>query len=146
MPSIKEMETYSVQEHERLEKQCEALGEKGLAAKAAVLEQALEHNDKQAPPELIRSFPIPDISSISFHAIRRYCNRGENSADVCDRFDLEKIPVRFQLDDVKTQFIYLYALMDTSLVPEEQRLYLPLLTTCLLESSVMRDGKLIPYE
>lgn len=147
MPSIKEMEGYSVQEHERLEAQRKKLGPEGLAAKAEILEKAVEHNEKQAPPELIMSFPIPDISSISFHTIRRYCNRGSSENEShCDRFPLDQIPVRFQLDDVKTQFIYLYALMDTSHVPKEKRLYLPLLMTCLLESSILRDGKLIPYE
>lgn len=141
------METYTLQEEERIDAQREKLGAVGLTTKTEILAKALEQNEKQAPPDLIRSFPIPDISSISYHAIKRYCNRGtEAETGHCDRFAIEKIPIRFQLDDVKTQFVYLYALMDTSLIPVEQRLYLPLLMACLLESAVLRDGKLIPYE
>lgn len=146
MPSKKEMEAYTTQELERLETQRNSLGSEGLADKADELAAALEHNDRQAPVDLIMSVPIPDINSISYHSIQRYCNRGETSG--CDRFpgELERIPVRFQLDDVKTQFVYLYALMDTSLVSNEQRLFLPLLMNCLFESPVMRNGQLIPYE
>jgi Zn-dependent M16 (insulinase) family peptidase len=146
MPSKKEMEAYTTQELERLERQRSSLESQGLAVKAEELSAALEHNDRQAPVDLIMSVPIPDINSISYHSIQRYCNRGESSG--CSSFpgDLERIPVRFQLDDVKTQFVYLYALMDTSLVSNEQRLFLPLLMSCLPESAVMRNGQLIPYE
>lgn len=146
MPSKKEMEAYTTQELERLETQRSSLGSEGLAMKAEELAGALEHNDRQAPVDLIMSVPIPDINSISYHSIQRYCNRGEIVG--CSRFsgDLERIPVRFQLDDVKTQFVYLYALMDTSLIPSDQRLYLPLLMNCLPESAIMRNGKLVSYE
>lgn len=146
MPSKKEMEAYTTQELERLEAQRNNLGSEGLATKGEELADALEHNDRQAPLDLIMSVPIPDINSISYHSIQRYCNRGESAE--CGRFsgDLERIPVRFQLDDVKTQFVYLYALMDTSLVSDEQRLFLPLLMNCLFESAVLRNGQLIPYE
>ena len=146
MPSKKEMEAYTTQELERLEKQRNSLGSEGLGQKAEQLAAALEHNDRQATVDLIMSVPIPDINSISYHPIQRHCNRGESSG--CDRFpgQLEQIPVRFQLDDVKTQFVYLYALMDTSSVSNEQRLFLPLLMNCLFESPVMRDGHLVPYE
>ena len=146
MPSKKEMEAYTTQELERLEKQRSGLGSQGLTLKAEELSAALEHNDCEAPVDLIMSVPIPDINSISYHSIQRYCNREDTFG--CSSFpgDLERIPVRFQLDDVKTQFVYLYALMDTSLVSSDQRLFLPLLMSCLPESAIMRDGQLIPYE
>ena len=142
------MELYTAEEMKRVEDQRNGLGPQGLKTKANLLAAALEHNDKQAPLELITSVPIPDINSISYHPVKRYCNRGENSAIAeCDRFStLNQIPVRFQLDDVKTQFVYLFALMDTSMVSDEQRLFLPLLMSCLLESAVQRGDKLIPYE
>lgn len=146
MPSKSEMEAYTAQELERIEEQKEKLGAEGLERKAEELADALEHNDRMPPVELITSVPIPDINSITYHPIRRYCNRSD--ASECERFPgaLEKMPVRFQLDDAKTQFVYIYALMDTSSIPDEQRLYLPLLMSCLLESAVMRNGQLIPYE
>ena len=142
------MEFYTTEELKRVEDQRKGLGPEGLKNKADLLVAALEHNDRQAPLELITSFPIPDINSISYHLVQRYCNRGENSVVTdCDRFPtLNQIPVRFQLDDVKTQFVYLFALMDTSLVSDEHRLFLPLLMSCLLESAVQRGDQLIPYE
>lgn len=146
MPSKKEMEAYTTQELERLEQQRSSLGKLGLNTKAEELAAALEYNDRQAPLDLIMSVPIPDINSISYHTIERYCNRNDTAK--YDRFsgDLERVPMRFQLDNVKTQFVYLYALMDTSQVSDEQRLYLPLLMSCLPESAVQRNGQLIPYE
>jgi len=148
LPSVKEMEFYTTEELKRVEDQRKGLGPEGLKNKADLLVAALEHNDRQAPLELITSVPIPDINSISYHLVQRYCNRGENSVVTdCDRFpSLNQIPVRFQLDDVKTQFVYLFALMDTSLVSDEHRLFLPLLMSCLLESAVKRGDQLIPYE
>lgn len=146
MPSKSEMEAYTTQELERVEAQRKTLGPNGLEQKAQELANALEHNDRMPPVELITSVPIPDINSITYHPIRRYCNRSEASECDCFPGALEKMPIRFQLDDVKTQFVYINALMDTSLISDEQRLYLPLLMSGLLESAVMRNGKLIPYE
>lgn len=40
----------------------------------------------------------------------------------------------------------MFALMDTSAVPANLRLYLPILLEALFESPIERDGKLIPYE
>lgn len=139
------MEAYTTQELKRLEAQRSSLGDDGLAIKEKELATALENNDRFAPLDLILSVPIPNINSIDYHSIERYCNRGESKEN---RFsaDLETIPVRFQLDDVKTQFVYLYALMDTSSVSDDKRLFLPLLMNCLSESAVMRNGQLIPYE
>ena len=144
MPSTAEMELYTVSEMERLESQRQLLGTEGLTEKAEILATSLEHNDKQAPTDLITSVPIPDINCISYHPIQRYCNRPADGC--CDDFPLKDLPVRVHLDDVKTQFVYLYALMDTSRIADEMRLYLPLLMSCLPESAVMRDGKLIGYE
>lgn len=59
---------------------------------------------------------------------------------------MDAIGLRFQLDHVSTNFVYLFALMDTNVINEEERLYLPLLMHCLLESAVERDGVVIPYD
>lgn len=40
----------------------------------------------------------------------------------------------------------MFALMDTSNVPEDLRLYLPLLLEALFESPLKRNDKIIPYE
>jgi len=146
MPSTAEMELYTVQEMQRIEDQRTRLGPAGLAEKAQVLASALEHNDVQAPTDLITSVPIPDINSISYHPIQRFCNRSVQGSQEASDFTLKDLPVRFHLDHVKTQFVYLFALMDTSSISDEMRMYLPLLMSCLPESAVLRDGRLIPYE
>lgn len=40
----------------------------------------------------------------------------------------------------------MYGLLDTSKVPADLRLYLPLLLEAFFESPITRDGKIIPYE
>ena len=50
------------------------------------------------------------------------------------------------LDDVHSNFIYLYVLLDTSNIDPALRPYLPLLLESLLELPVQRGEALIPYE
>lgn len=50
------------------------------------------------------------------------------------------------LDDVHSNFIYLYVLLDTSNIDPALRPYLPLLLESLLELPVQRGESLVPYE
>ncbi|KAF7269964.1 hypothetical protein GWI33_017052 [Rhynchophorus ferrugineus] len=137
-----EKQKMTLEEKERLEKQRQELGQDGLAEKATLLQKAIEFNDREPPKEMLTSVPIPSLKSIQFHSIVRYST--ESNPD--GRLDLSKTPVFTYFDHLKTEFVFLYALLDTSKVPQELRIYLPLLLECLLESPVEENGKLIPYE
>ncbi|XP_050309780.1 uncharacterized protein C05D11.1-like [Anthonomus grandis grandis] len=141
-PSKEEQQKMAKEEKERVEKQRLTLGEAGLKEKKEILEKAIEHNDKEPPAEMLTSVPIPSIKSIKFHNIVRYSSGEKVNAQV----DLSKTPVFTYFDDLKTSFVHIYALLDTSDVPEDLRIYLPLLLESILELPIEKDGKLTPYE
>ena len=152
IPSRAEMEAMAAAEQQRIEKQRQQLGPDGMANKARDLAQALEQHDQLPSVDLITSVPIPNINSVTYHPINRFCNRDHTSnCSSPKNFDLNQISLRFQLDHVKTNFVHLFALMDTSQVDEGHRMYLALLMNCLLESAMMRPSdsgelQLIPFE
>ncbi|XP_066250958.1 uncharacterized protein C05D11.1-like [Euwallacea similis] len=140
-PSKKEQQKMAKEERERIEKQRENLGEVGLKNRKLALEKALEFNDRQPPAEMLTSVPIPSIESIKFHNISRF-----RSDNIDKRLDLSKTSIFTYFDDLKTSFVYLYAIMDTSNIPSNLRIYLPLLLESLLELPIERKGVIVPYE
>jgi len=143
IPSKKMEEEMTAEEEQRVKAQKEKLGETGLKEKADILEAAMEKNDLEPPEELLRSVPIPSASSIQFHPVTSFNSKSEVQPE---GFDLRKLPVYFQLDQVATNFVYLYAVINTESVPQKLKPYLPLFLELLLESSVVEDGVEVPYE
>jgi Zn-dependent M16 (insulinase) family peptidase len=59
-------ERLETEEKARISKQKEVLGPEGLASAAKVLEEAKAEHDKPIPQEILRSFPVPSVKSISW--------------------------------------------------------------------------------
>ncbi|XP_063241639.1 uncharacterized protein C05D11.1-like [Bacillus rossius redtenbacheri] len=142
-PSLKEQLDMAESERRRVEEQRRRLGQDGLRAQADRLKAAMFENEKPMPDEMLTSVPIPGIESINFHSIQSFTT---DSAEQHPKFPLADVPVRMHLDNLRTNFVYVFVLMDTSRVAAAQRAYLPLLLECLLELPVLRDGRLVPYE
>lgn len=141
-PSKEEQQKMAKEEKQRVEEQRNTLREDGLKEKGVLLQKAIEYNDREPPVEMLTSVPIPCLKSITFHNLERY----KTDLPPKRRIDLSSTPVFTYFDDLKTSFVYVYALLDTSRVPSDLRMYLPLLLESLLELPLERDGKLIPYE
>ncbi|KAG5896524.1 hypothetical protein JTB14_020497 [Gonioctena quinquepunctata] len=92
--------------------------------------------------DMLTCVAIPSFNSINFHNIERFKSDCEKSS----RLDLTKTPIFTYFDDLKTNFVYVFALLDTSSLPPELRPYLSLLLESLLELPIERDGKIIPHE
>jgi len=60
---------------------------------------------KPAPAELLMLFDVPDVSSIHFHTINPSSNHASATQPANALFPLDDIPVTFQLDDIKTNFV-----------------------------------------
>lgn len=142
VPSKEEQANMAKEEKERIQAQIDKLGTTGLKEKEESLEKALEFNEREPPSDMLTSVPIPSLSSINFHNIVRY----STDSDTKQPIDLSGTPVFTYFDHLKTSFVYIFALLDTSGVPSELRNYLPLLLESLLELPVERNGKIIPYE
>ncbi|KAJ8921035.1 hypothetical protein NQ315_015831 [Exocentrus adspersus] len=142
VPSKEEQANMAKEEKERIQAQIDKLGVNGLREKTETLEKAIEFNEREPSSDMLTSVPIPNLSSIKFHSITRYSTDSEKNQDI----DLAETPVFTYFDHLKTSFVYIFALLDTSSVPSELRSYLPLLLESLLELPIERDGKIIPYE
>jgi len=142
-PSIKLQEDMRREEENRIKAQKEALGEEGLNKKKLELEEAMEKNELEAPDEILRSVPIPSASSIKFHPVNSFTTSSEKQME---GFDLKKMPVFFQFDQIGSNFVYLFTVLNTSEIPQNLKLYLPLFLEMTLESPVLEGDREIPYE
>ncbi|KAK9870443.1 hypothetical protein WA026_008009 [Henosepilachna vigintioctopunctata] len=141
-PSKEEQQQMAKDEKERIAKQIEDLGTEGLKRKGAELEKAIEFNDREPPKDMLVSVDIPGLKSVNFHNITRYKSDSLNKKIL----DLSDTPVFTYFDDVNSNFVHIFALLDTSTVPSSFRTYLPLLLESLLELPLKKDDTLIPYE
>jgi hypothetical protein len=65
-PSAAVAERLEKEEKARIAKQKADLGPEGLAQKAKELEEAKAEHEKPIPAEVLKSFPVPDVKSISW--------------------------------------------------------------------------------
>ncbi|XP_971907.2 uncharacterized protein C05D11.1-like [Tribolium castaneum] len=142
IPSKDEQMRMAEEEAKRIKEQIDSLGEEGLKEKGKLLEDAVTFNGRDPPADMITSLPIPSLKTINFHDIKRY----RTDLDDRQQIDLSKTNVYTCFDHIKSEFIYLYALLDSTAVPPELRIYLPLMLESLFESPIRKNGKLIPYE
>ncbi|XP_067002472.2 uncharacterized protein C05D11.1 [Anabrus simplex] len=143
VPSIEEQRTMALEEKKRIEAQRQALGPEGLKANADRLSEATAENEKPPPEEMLTSVGIPSTASIKFHPIQSYTT---DSKEQHPKFNLGNVPIQMHLDNVHTNFVYMFVLLNTAHVPQEKRVYLPLLLESLLELPIKRGDVLVPYE
>lgn len=133
-PSPELMKSMSEAETKRLNEQKENL-ENDLSMIGQKVKNSIESNELPAPAEMLNCVKVPSPDKIKFHPIERVV------------LDKEIAPFRFHYDSIKTNFITIHLLMNTSkLLSKKDRLYLPLMSEIILELPIERDGKLLPYE
>ncbi|XP_069695441.1 uncharacterized protein C05D11.1-like [Periplaneta americana] len=142
-PSVEDQRMMTENEKQRIAGQREKYGSEGLKKLSEQLQKATVENEIPPPQEMLTSVPIPSTSSINFHPVQCFTSDSEEQHP---KFDLKQVPVQMHLDNVHTNFVYMFVLMDTAKISREQRPYLPLLLESLLELPVNREGIIIPYE
>eukprot|EP00795_Rhopilema_esculentum_P010837 gene10837-19653_t len=147
-PSEKKMKEMAEEEKQRIEEQRKLLGEDGLSEKEDELENATDENEVEPPPNLVSSMKVPSTDSIPFHAIRTATNtrKTENSPAKVPKFHVSEIPFAFQLDNIKSLFLQMSVVFNTSAIPQDLRFYLPLYSDLIFELPILRDGQLIPHD
>ncbi|KAG9018965.1 hypothetical protein FRB90_007729 [Tulasnella sp. 427] len=81
-PSASLPEKLESEEKSRIAAQKEALGEEGLTKKVKELEEAKQEHERPIPSEMLTSFPVPPVSSISWIPVKSAWNdpnKGLNS-------------------------------------------------------------------
>lgn len=146
-PSEDFMKKMGEEEKQRVEKQAACLGEKGLKEKSLCLENALSQNNIEAPKNLFKNLSVPSTDSITLHQISCASNVLKNDDfEHMKKFQLDEFPCPFYVYHVKSLFTQLYMIIDTASLSKDSRMYLPLYSEIILESPILKEGKLIPYE
>ncbi|XP_063704870.1 uncharacterized protein C05D11.1-like [Culicoides brevitarsis] len=143
VPSIEEQQRMAKEEQERIEKQQADLGPAGLEQKEKEVLEAMKNNEIPPPIEMLTDVAIPSIEKMNFHPLQIFRSSSKVSPP---GLDLQKLPVYAEAFDLHSNFVYIITSLDTESVPNKLRPYLLLFTELLMESPIMRDGKLIPYE
>ncbi|XP_015601715.1 uncharacterized protein C05D11.1 [Cephus cinctus] len=143
IPSIETQREMASLEKERIKNQIERLGEEGLKQKERELQEAIIHNERPIPDDMLMSVSIPSTDSINFHHIKSYTS---DTTEQHPKLDVGNLPFYTYLDHVNTNFVYMLVVLDTCFIPNNLRPYIPLLLESILECPVKRNDQLIPYE
>lgn len=142
-PSEAEYERYTTEEAERIAERVQTLGPDGLTEKQQILERAIIENSRMPPDELLATIPVPSIEKVDFLSMTNYNTDSELQHPL---FNTKNCPVYMHLDDVDSHFVYLHVVLNTESLPTAYRPYLPLFLEYVLDSAILRDGRVIPYE
>ncbi|CAG8436117.1 11827_t:CDS:10 [Scutellospora calospora] len=128
-PSAKFSKTLSDDEIKRVEKQREMLGPEKLKELERKLENAKKFNEQPIPPQIIESFPVPNVKSITFINVITGRNKSEGKLknivqDYLDRDNLVDIPYFIQYDHINSAFITISVYITTASIPVHLRPYL----------------------
>ncbi|KAI9445287.1 Metalloenzyme, LuxS/M16 peptidase-like protein [Lactarius indigo] len=133
-PSAAVADRIEKEEKARIAKQKETLGPDGLARKARELEEAKAEHDKPIPTEILKSFPVPDVKSISWIPVQsvqqagtgRKGRAGSVENDVSRHVNADGAPLPFfvQYDHVKSDFVSIHAYLSLSKLPSHLRPYI----------------------
>jgi Zn-dependent M16 (insulinase) family peptidase len=114
-PSAAVAERLEKEEKARIAKQKAGLGTEGIAQKAKELEEAKAEHEKPIPAEVLRSFPVPDVKSITWIPVQSVQQAGTGrqtrtptvANDVSRHVSVDgPTPAFFvQYDHVKVRFI-----------------------------------------
>ncbi|KAI5635965.1 peptidase m16 inactive domain-containing protein [Phthorimaea operculella] len=141
-PSIALQTKMAEDEKKRIEAQRAKLGEKGLAEKAKQLEAAMEFNERPPPPGTLGSVPVPSCKRLKTHQIFTWSSDGAP----CPYINLKDIPLYARVHSLKTNFVYINLILDTTSVDQLTRKWLPLHMNGLAECPVKRGDAIIPHE
>ncbi|KAJ0181723.1 hypothetical protein K1T71_002445 [Dendrolimus kikuchii] len=141
-PSIELQNKMAEEEKMRIEEQRAQLGESGLIEKAKKLEEAMEFNERPPPEGTLASVRVPSCDNLKCHSIHTW----STGSEPCPHFDLKEIPIYARVHSIKTNFVYINLIFDTTSVDQVTRKWLTMHMNALAECPVWRDGTLVPHE
>merc|ERR1719354_1339719 len=120
--------------------QKEELGPEGLVKQMELIENAIE-SQKLPSNEVLNKIPLGDVNAIKFRPIESY-----NRSRPTPLLQFDAIPFKIHVDDVLSEFVQIYILMDTTSLTDRERELLPLLMDTWLLSPIKKEGELTPIE
>lgn len=109
-PSAKLAEKLEKDEQARIAAQKDRLGPKGLAAAEQLLEEAKKEHDKEIPKDVLASFPVPDVKSISWIPVQslQEPGKGEGRRRLVEQSDNAELAKHIQGDGQELPFFVQY--------------------------------------
>lgn len=140
-------------ERARVAAQKERLGEEGLRELRKRLAQAKSDNDREIPQDILKSFKVPDTSSIHFistitarSGAARRMGAIENPIQTIIDGDDAGLPLFIHFEHVPTNFVHLTLLLGTESIPVVLRPLLSIYLENLFNSPLMRHGQKMEFE
>ncbi|XP_050537012.1 uncharacterized protein LOC126903090 isoform X2 [Daktulosphaira vitifoliae] len=137
IPSIQKQHELANEEIQRVLQRKKDLGDDGLKLKAIELLNAKTECEKQPPNEIFTSFKVPDVVIM----LLTHDSFSSNSLNQHNLFKTSEVPLFVEIDNVKSNFIYLRALINTKDLPLNLRKYLPIFLDLIINSPVIPTGE-----
>ncbi|KAG1833897.1 Metalloenzyme, LuxS/M16 peptidase-like protein [Suillus variegatus] len=151
-PSATLAEKLEKDEKARLATQRETLGPDGLINAERVLEAAKAEHEKPIPTDVLTSFPVPDVKSISWippgkgrsSAVQ---NSGQSQLSKHIQSDGSPLSMFVQYDHVKSDFVAVHAFFSLAKLPNRLRPYLSTYLSVFFSLPVQRaSGEVLSHE
>ncbi|KAH8804264.1 Metalloenzyme, LuxS/M16 peptidase-like protein [Flagelloscypha sp. PMI_526] len=134
-PSASLAKTIEATEKKRIAAQVKKLGPEGLEKAAALVESAKKEHDEPVPSDIVTSFSVPEMNSISWIHVLSVQEPGEGrdkarisaEANKLSRHiqaDGVELPFFVQYDHVESQFVEITAMFSLARLPPRLRLLL----------------------
>ncbi|KAI0673522.1 Metalloenzyme, LuxS/M16 peptidase-like protein [Trametes maxima] len=146
-------------EKARIAAQKEQLGPDGLAECERVLEAAKKEHEAEIPTEILKSFPVPSVKSISWIPVQSFQEsvKGKERApapqpgneQLAKHVEQDGAPLPFfvQYDHVKSDFVTVHAYFSLAKLPERLRPYLSTYLSAFFSLPVQRStGEKLNHE
>ncbi|KAF9650047.1 hypothetical protein BDM02DRAFT_3185737 [Thelephora ganbajun] len=152
-PSAAMAEKLEKDEKARIAAQVKKLGSKGLQAATKLWEKAKAEHDKPIPDEIIKTFPVPDVKSISWIPVDSVHEKGK--VDAASESKLRKhiegdggpLPFSVGFDHVQSDFVTISAYASMSAIPNHLRPHISTYVSSFFSLPVERStGERLSHE
>lgn len=107
-PSAALAERLETEEKARIAAQRDSLGPDGLAKREKLLNDAKAEHDKEIPPEVLKSFPVPDVKSISWIPVQSVQQAGQGRTGRTDQAKNQELVQHINADGTELPFFVQY--------------------------------------
>ncbi|EGN98675.1 hypothetical protein SERLA73DRAFT_73284 [Serpula lacrymans var. lacrymans S7.3] len=157
-PSASLVERLEKDEKSRLAAQREKLGPDGLAKAEEELNAAKAEHEKPIPTDILTSFPVPDVKSISWIPVQSHQEKGKgrhgsslqtSQSKLAKCIEADGGPLSFfvQYDHVKSDFVAVHAFFSLAKLPHRLRPYISTYLSAFFSLPVKRaTGEYLTHE
>lgn len=154
VPSAKMSERLKAEETARVKAQQDKLGEEGLKEKATKLKDAIAHNDRPIPEEILDKFEVPGTESIHFipsttarSGLAKQMGHLDNDIQKSiDQDGSKDFPLFIHFEHIRTAFVHFSLILNTSVIPLKLKPLLSVHLSNFFSTPVTRAGKRIEME